>query len=309
MYGLFLVGMSCVIFKPAKARVATVTDPSDPECNCAYEPDLAKLPALETRRAKTEELISNPVIRAKVDALAKMAVGRGFRVDADKTNADGSAIIISYPLPEVQARIAGDGAFSDIYKSYEDLSRSISLQDAIALFGHENAAVRTYAAEYVADTAGELGPVYVYALFADDTEIATLDGCSGGQPTVSERVLENLFSWQSPRPRLWDTYLTHIARDERLTTGVRGSALSHLAERYPVEAISVAASISPPKDAQLKMRIIEALAVAARWRSTWTGHVREGDPDERMLEDDLLTSHNQALAHAASLALGKPMRQ
>ena len=77
------------------------------------------------------------------------------------------------------------GSYSEQYKNYDNLLASATDQDLLLLVKDESPAVRIYAFKALLAKNLELAASIFKDLKSDKTDIFTLEGCIGGQATVS----------------------------------------------------------------------------------------------------------------------------
>ena len=177
-------------------------------------------PALSTSFSKTADLISDPEIRKKVDRLAALSVHpqpnqpEGFqfpelRVDGEQTGIDGQE--------------------SDEWKAFADLRAVISHADAKALLRHENAAIRSYFAEFVASTMKPEAPELLYPLYGDTARVEMRGGCTGAVESVADVALGEILFDTAAINLARKSYFELVIGDTRLKPKTRGLALFYLA--------------------------------------------------------------------------------
>ena len=126
----------------------------------------------------TEELVSDPAVRARVAAFVAVSITLTIRDD-------GTQVI----GPVFEGTAVGYGAeASKERKAFHALAAIMSPADARALLRHENAALRVFVARYLMRTMGAESSELVAPLRTDTTPIGTIDGCKGGSATVASLV-------------------------------------------------------------------------------------------------------------------------
>lgn len=80
------------------------------------------------------------------------------------------------------------GSYSEQYKNFDRLLRCVTEQDLILLVKNKNPAVRVYSFKALITKNKKLAASIYEVLQSDDAPIFTLEGCIGGQATVSSLV-------------------------------------------------------------------------------------------------------------------------
>ncbi len=164
-----------------------------------------------TRFRSTEELVQEPELRARVDALA-----REHRVDSEG--------------------IGEDGAKSRIYALYQRAAEKASASDTRALLAHASPVVRLYFAEHLLATQPD-ALERLYPLLADGTPIVTQNGCIGAESLVGVEVVHAL-EWKPVEGGT--AFLVRAAQDATVLPETRAAALRAVVQDGDEQAREIA---------------------------------------------------------------------